>query len=276
MPSHLKKTTSRQKRHSLPSRYRSKKSNSSWSGDQLIYFGLEDVENKLRDIANTIKRTTFEAYTRIGGRTLEELLGGPNIPEQEASQFNIEELKVVLARLGKSGGSAENRITDLIESGKISEKQHGYLRSFLTQLLEVYATGKEQEKAIEDFVSIINSYWENDFDEKSFVFNKENVSTRVENRFTGTTLPLNALSSGEKQIVSIFARLYLNNDKRFIVLIDEPELSLSMDWQQRFLRDILLSPSCDQLIAITHSPFVFDNELDRFAGPLKITNRQQS
>lgn len=87
---------------------------------------------------------------------------------------------------------------------------------------------------------------------------------------------MNALSSGEKQIVSVFARLYLSGEKQFVVLIDEPELSLSMDWQKRFLPDILSAPSCAQLIAITHSPFVFDNELDAYAGPLRIYNRKPS
>lgn len=46
------------------------------------------------------------------------------------------------------------------------------------------------------------------------------------------TLP--QLSSGEKQIVSLFNHLYLSNLNNFIVLIDEPELSLSVKWQKHF------------------------------------------
>lgn len=256
--------------------YNRRKSNSSWSSDQLIYFGLEDVETKLRQIADTIRRGTFEAYTRIGGRTLEQLLDGPILSASSTSEFNLEELKVVLARLGKADGEIEGRIANLIENDDINLPVHDYLRSFLGQLLEVYASDKDQEQAIEAFVSVINTYWKNDFDEKSFIFDKESVTTKVKNSFTGDNLPLNSLSSGEKQIVSVFARLYLSGDTHFIVLIDEPELSLSMDWQKKFLPDIFKSPSCEQLIAITHSPFVFDNELDPYAGPLKISNNKPS
>ncbi|MDX8354347.1 AAA family ATPase [Cognatiyoonia sp. IB215182] len=251
-----------------------RRSRSSWEMDQLIYFGLEDVETRLRDIAELIRSGTFDAYTRIGGRTLEELLSGPGNLQGDPENIDTAELGVVLARLGKADGEVEARIAALINNGEINKPQHRYLRSFLSQLLEVYASNKEQEQAIEAFVGVINSYWENDFDEKRFIFDKLSVSTRVENKFTGNSLPLNALSSGEKQIVSIFARLYLSELKQFIVLIDEPELSLSMDWQMRFLPDILRSPSCAQMVAITHSPFVFDNELDPYAGPLKITNRR--
>jgi predicted ATPase len=275
MPSNFRKGPQRPRRAGTRQNpYDKRRSSNTWSGDQLIYFGLEDVESKLREIADTIRRGTFEAYTRIGGRTLEQLLDGPLSKTQHSPKLNLTELNVVFTRLGKANGEVEDRIAKLISSGEIDRPQHEYLRSFLGQLLEVYASDKDQEQAIEAFVSVINSYWKNDFDEKSFVFNKVTVSTWVENKFTGTTLPLNALSSGEKQIVSIFARLYLSGEKKFVVLIDEPELSLSMDWQKRFLPDILRSPSCLQLIAITHSPFVFDNELDPFAGPLKISNRK--
>jgi len=54
-----------------------------------------------------------------------------------------------------------------------------------------------------------------------------------------------------------------------MVLIDEPELSLSLDWQRQILPDVLKAPTCQQVIAITHSPFIFDNELEPFAGSLR-------
>ncbi|OUI98533.1 hypothetical protein HK20_06255 [Acetobacter sp. DsW_54] len=70
-------------------------------------------------------------------------------------------------------------------------------------------------------------------------------------------------------MVSLFAKMFLYPNRK-IVLIDEPELSLSIDWQREILVDVLGAPSCAQLIAITHSPFVFDNDLEPFAGALKI------
>jgi energy-coupling factor transporter ATP-binding protein EcfA2 len=47
-------------------------------------------------------------------------------------------------------------------------------------------------------------------------------------------LTLDVLSSGEKQLVSIFAYLYLKNEK-FLVIFDEPELSYSLFWQKKIL-----------------------------------------
>jgi hypothetical protein len=62
---------------------------SSWKTDQLINFGLEDVESKLENIAQSIKSGTFEAYTRIGGRTLEQLLTGPGAIENEPPKIDL-------------------------------------------------------------------------------------------------------------------------------------------------------------------------------------------
>lgn len=70
-------------------------------------------------------------------------------------------------------------------------------------------------------------------------------------------------------MISLFAKLYLYSGEK-VILVDEPELSLSIDWQRHILIDVLRSPYCKQIIAITHSPFVFDNELEPYARALKV------
>lgn len=75
-------------------------------------------------------------------------------------------------------------------------------------------------------------------------------------------IQLTQLSSGEKQIVSLFSKLYLESDEKSIVIIDEPELSLSLQWQKMLLPDIMRTENCDLLLTVTHSPFIFENEFD--------------
>lgn len=91
---------------------------------------------------------------------------------------------------------------------------------------------------------------------ESFVFHSEQKQEEIE---------LSMLSSGEKQIVSLFSRLYLESDDKCILLIDEPELSISMRWQKMLLPDIIRSGNCSLLLTVTHSPFIFDNEFDNYA-----------
>src|SRR5207245_2611765 len=96
-------------------------------------------------------------------------------------------------------------------------------------------------------------------DGKALKVNRSNLSVHVESVPEGRRISLDALSSGEKQMISLFAKMFLYTGRK-IVLIDEPELSLSIDWQKDILVDVLNAPLCGQLIAITYSPFVFDNE----------------
>ena len=82
-------------------------------------------------------------------------------------------------------------------------------------------------------------------------------------------IQLSSLSSGEKQIVSLFSRLYLENEKESIVMIDEPELSISMKWQKMLLPDVMRSQNCKLILTVTHSPFIFDNEFDMDAKEMR-------
>ena len=83
-----------------------------------------------------------------------------------------------------------------------------------------------------------------------------------------SSIDIRNLSSGEKQIISLFSKIYLESSEEFILLFDEPELSLSIEWQKILLPDILKSGKCKLLLAVTHSPFIFDNELDLNASDL--------
>jgi len=60
------------------------------------------------------------------------------------------------------------------------------------------------------------------------------------------------LSSGEKHILRIFIEMLLHNECP--CLIDEPEISMHVDWQRELIRTMHeLNPSL-QLILATHSP----------------------
>ncbi|NEQ36246.1 MAG: AAA family ATPase [Okeania sp. SIO3I5] len=64
-----------------------------------------------------------------------------------------------------------------------------------------------------------------------------------------------ALSSGERQILTmIYAASQMSEQE--IVLIDEPEISLHVDWQRKLLEKISQQLGNKQIIACTHSPVV--------------------
>lgn len=67
------------------------------------------------------------------------------------------------------------------------------------------------------------------------------------------------LSSGEKQILIILLTVLVQNREPYVLLMDEPEISLHIEWQQKLLDLIVdLNPNA-QIIITTHSPAVIMN-----------------
>lgn len=64
-----------------------------------------------------------------------------------------------------------------------------------------------------------------------------------------------ALSAGEKQMLSFIC--YNAFNKNGVVFIDEPELSLHVDWQRQLFPILQGQRSSNQFIIATHSPFIY-------------------
>ncbi|MGP1624142.1 AAA family ATPase [Bacteroides heparinolyticus] len=64
------------------------------------------------------------------------------------------------------------------------------------------------------------------------------------------------LSSGEKQFLIVMLTVLLQRKEESILIMDEPEISMHIDWQRELLNNLKkLNPNC-QIILATHSPGV--------------------
>ena len=90
---------------------------------------------------------------------------------------------------------------------------------------------------------------------------KKIVRTENEIRFTqiGEMLVPYQLSSGEKQMLAILLTVLVEDDLSYVLFMDEPEVSLHIEWQKRLIDLCLeLNPNV-QIILTTHSPAVIMN-----------------
>lgn len=78
-------------------------------------------------------------------------------------------------------------------------------------------------------------------------------------------LTLTQLSSGEKQEIVLFYDLIFGTKKDVLLLIDEPEISLHITWQKKFMDDLLriIDYKGFNVIVATHSPQIINNHWDR-------------
>ena len=87
---------------------------------------------------------------------------------------------------------------------------------------------------------------------------KKIVRTENEIRFSliGETLLPYKLSSGEKQVLAILLTVLVEDHQPYVLFMDEPEVSLHIEWQKRLIDLILeLNPNV-QIILTTQSPAV--------------------
>jgi len=85
------------------------------------------------------------------------------------------------------------------------------------------------------------------------------------------------LSSGEKQLLLILLKVLVQDNKPSILFMDEPELSLHIDWQKKLIQYIReLNPNV-QIIIATHSPAVImEGWLDKVTEVSDITKKTQA
>lgn len=113
------------------------------------------------------------------------------------------------------------------------------------------------ESEVESYINICQKFLYN----KKLIMNKDskgNIDIKILDK--DSIIRENDLSDGEKQILSIFSKLYFKEKKDIILLIDDPEISLSINWQKELIPSIVKSEKCSLIVAMTHSPFIFENE----------------
>lgn len=225
--------------------------------ENLINFGMEDVKKQIDNILYGIKTVTSQNYEQMTTGLLNEYTTDDDFEFSELEKSDSATIRIALSRLGSR---VEKKTIDIIidkfEKDGFSKDKDKYLMNLLNKILENYSKLSEIDNRIKHFVDIVNKYFIN----KEFIYDQSSLEVSIISD-EGKTIELNQLSSGEKQLVSIFSKILLE-DKETIVLFDEPELSLSIEWQKEFLVDISNSNSLFFLVAVTHSPFIFENLFD--------------
>ncbi|MBO1051054.1 MULTISPECIES: AAA family ATPase [Nostocales] len=227
----------------------------------LIQFGMDDVQKRFTQIESKIDKLLKEGFSKITSEILSQLIKGFSHTDNNfLSKINENDIEIILARVGKE--LSENDKNEIRNSVKNQSFENPSLTYILKKLVEIYDKQKELDDSVKKFKDVCNKYLIN----KRVFYDESAIKIFIKSKKTDAEIDLSKLSSGEKQIISTFSKIYLSeSNKRFIILFDEPELSLSMIWQRQLLPDIINSGKCELLLAVTHSPFIFDNELDKYA-----------
>ena len=191
---------------------------------------------------NSFNKMTGELLSQYVNNNVQRYNGIENLTENE--------VEIALNRVGtQMNDSIRKKIMEQFRNNKI--ENNVYLSNFILTLVEKNKSLESIDKKIKIFQEIYN---------KKFFYNQSAVTLEIKNE--KQKIKISKLSSGEKQIISTFSKIYLEDNPKLIILFDEPELSLSIDWQESFIYDIVNSENCIFSISVTHSPFIFVNLTD--------------
>ena len=166
-------------------------------------------------------------------------------PKEISEKFNVEFISTVnlssnsISQYIGSDGNTKSTILDL-EIEKEFSRLHTLNRS-TSKIL------------INKFITSINCFFKDS--DKEILYKENKFIIKI---FNDEFIDIQDLSSGERQLIYIFLKL-INSSKKTIFLMDEPEISLHLEWQEILISEIMkISPHC-QLIIVTHSPAIVMN-----------------
>jgi DNA repair exonuclease SbcCD ATPase subunit len=128
--------------------------------------------------------------------------------------------------------------------------------------LESYARDRSRlHEPVDRFLALANTFLEQTH--KVLTVAPDNT-LGVEINADGKQRSIATLSSGERQLVIMLAHLSLNPrlSGSGVFIVDEPELSLHVGWQERFVDAIREANPNVQLIMATHSPSIILDKLE--------------
>ena len=237
-------------RHYSPRRRRMK-------SETVVKKDAEDLSEKIGRVVNTYATEAQKLDQTFPKRIIENR--PDSISEEEDIRAKLKSLSEKRENLFNAGLIGESG-APISSADDLSDEN-------IRRILSIYVSDTDEKLGVFDdiyekvglFKNIINEH----FMFKEIVIDQINgiVAQDIDSK-TGITL--SELSSGEQHELVLIYELLFKVKEGSIILIDEPELSLHVGWQNRFISDIQKIQKLRnlQFVIATHSPQIISNQWD--------------
>ncbi|MDY3846811.1 MAG: AAA family ATPase [Prevotella sp.] len=242
-----------------------------WSGTKHIVWDLDQRVNILSGINGVGKSTILNKVVRglvAGGEFPSHLLKGVKlkvVPE-DARWIRYDLIRSMDRPLMSS-----DTVSKIVDASVVTEldwqlyqlqrKYLDYQVNIGNRIIDVLQSGADDAAQRAQEISAPKKMFQDLLDRLFADTGKRLVRSKNEIMFTqiGEQLSPYQLSSGEKQMLAILLTVLIEDQQPYVLFMDEPEVSLHVDWQQKLIDMILqLNPNV-QIILTTHSPAVIMN-----------------
>lgn len=221
---------------------------------------INAIESSLTDYKDT-KKSNIEIVNNIKKNIILDFkkkasIQDKNIINQEGLSsykfgINVEPMETEFISTINMNANSVNNVTT--SSGSPTTFLDFEINNEIKRLLD--NSSKYPEKNLEEKLtnSLNNLFNETD---KEIVIINNNLKVLL---LDGKELSFKDLSSGERQVVFIFLKVINASINNSLILMDEPEISLHLSWQEKLLDEISKVNTSSQIIIVTHSPAILMN-----------------
>lgn len=218
---------------------------------------ISELPQKLKDEINRVVAEYSQVSTKLDSSYPKRLFSAKDgINNQQEYSERLEEANKRFEKLN------EYNLVDmsLIDNEEYNQTYSTALKIYFDDFSKKYIVFEGLIEKLDLFTKIINDR----LSFKQLRISRDNGFEVVDIDNTSKTLDLSQLSSGEKQEIVLFYDLIFRTKLDLLLLIDEPEISLHITWQKKFLDDLIEISKQNKLQAIvaTHSPQIISNHLD--------------
>lgn len=241
-----------------------------WSGRRHVEWELDRKVNILSGINGVGKSTILNKVVKsvgVTGDITNHLLKGVHIKvfPEDATHIRFDVIRSFDRPLLNADMLSEvgaNLVTELDwQLFKLQRKYLDYQVNIGNRIISALQSGTPDAAVKAQQLSEPKKKFQDLIDDLFSDTGKKIIRTENEIRFTqiGETLHPYQLSSGEKQMLVILLTVLIEDNLPYVLFMDEPEVSLHIEWQKRLIDLILdLNPNV-QIILTTHSPAVIMN-----------------
>ncbi|MES2190145.1 MAG: AAA family ATPase [Pseudomonadota bacterium] len=228
--------------------------------EQVVGLFAEELK---REMAATIERSALDSQSRERSFPQRILAGDfPSSNEQElrALYAQLQERLKNLSDVGLQEATDEIALS----SQRLNPTMKRVLGLYLSDLNDKLDVFLDLQKRIQ----LIKDLFGTKLRRKNFQITR-NDGFLLTDTTSGKSINPTLLSSGEQHLLVMLYQLVFSTEENQFFLIDEPEISIHVEWQRMFLEDLLKIAALrgHVFLIATHSPQIINNRMD-LAVPL--------
>lgn len=216
---------------------------------------IDGLPRAFIDLFNGVQQNYSAVANKLDSTYPYRLFNNEEIISETEYKLKIEAMSNKFEKLNKYGLTAAQNTVNFI----FKDEHAKALKIYFDDFEEKYGVYKDFIMKLDLYTDIIN----NRLSFKQIKISGEKGIIVVDSNLK--VLNLNQLSSGEKQEIVLFYELIFGTKENILLLIDEPEISLHIVWQKKFMDDLLriIKYKKINVIVATHSPQIINNHWDR-------------